>query len=136
MKDNSENQANCKEEISRSCGICGNLRRATVTRINYTILLLLVTVLCFVLSVPQMRRQVYAIPHFCNEMVESRTCDNLFGYTGVYRVCFGTALYFLALACIVIGVKNGEEVRARIHNGLWYIKFLLLIGQSSDFLKL
>lgn len=136
MKDNSENQANCKEEISCSCGICGNLRRATVTRINYTILLLLVTVLCFVLSVPQMRRQVYAIPHFCNEMVESRTCDNLFGYTGVYRVCFGTALYFLALACIVIGVKNGEEVRARIHNGLWYIKFLLLIGQSSDFLKL
>ena len=128
MKDDSEDQQKGSQEISCLCGVCGKLRRATVTRVSYTVFLLLVTVVCFVLSVPQMRRQIKAIPHFCNEMVDSRTCDNLVGYTAVYRVCFGTAVFYLLLAGFVVGVKNIDEVRARIHNGFWYIKFLLLIG--------
>ena len=127
MKDDSDDQPKRNQEVSCFCGICGKLRRATVTRVNYTIILLLVTVLSFALSVPRMRSKINAIPHFCNEMVDSKTCDSLVGYTAVYRVCFGTAIFYLVLACVVVGVKNIEEVRARIHNGFWYIKFLLLI---------
>lgn len=75
-----------------------------------------------------MRDKLNAIPHFCNEMVDSKSCDNLVGYRAVYRVCFGTALFYLVLSGILLGVKSAEEVRGRIHNGFWYIKFLVLIG--------
>ena len=75
-----------------------------------------------------MRDKLNAIPHFCNEMVDSKSCDNLVGYTAVYRVCFGTAIFYLVLSGVAFGVKSAEKVRGRIHNGFWYIKFLLLIG--------
>ena len=75
-----------------------------------------------------MRDKLNAIPHFCNEMVNSKSCDNLVGYMAVYRVCFGTALFYFFLSVTSIGVKSVDEIRARIHNGFWYIKFLLLIG--------
>lgn len=129
MEDDSENRAKCSQEMPCLCGICGKLKRATLTRVNYIIFLLLITILCFVLSVPQMRAKLNAIPHFCNEMVDSKTCDNLVGHTAVYRVCFGAAMFYLFLSGVVVGVKSIEEVRARIHNGFWYIKFLLLIGE-------
>ena len=128
MKSDSENRAKSSQEISCLCGICGKVRRATVTRVNYTIFLFLVTILCFVLSVPQMKAKIDAIPHFCNEMVDSTTCDSLVGYAAVYRVCFGIAMFYLILSCVLVGVKSIDEVRARIHNGFWYIKCLLLIG--------
>ncbi|KAL9985163.1 hypothetical protein ACROYT_G007533 [Oculina patagonica] len=75
-----------------------------------------------------MRDKLNAIPHFCNEMVDSRSCDNLVGYRAVYRVCLGTAMFFLVLSGILFGVKSAEEVRGRIHNGFWYIKFLMLVA--------
>lgn len=129
MKDHSEDGPNqCDQGVCSFCCVCGRLGRATVTRVNYTLFLLLVTVLCFVLSAPRMRDKLNSIPHFCNEMVDSKSCDNLVGYTAVYRVCFGTAIFYLVLSGVVFGVKSAEEVRGRIHNGFWYIKFLLLIG--------
>ena len=128
MKDNSKHVPNCDQSVRSFCCTCCGLKRATVTRVNYTLFLLLVTVLCFVLSAPRMRDKLNAIPHFCNEMVNSKSCDNLVGYTAVYRVCFGTALFYFFLSVTSIRVKSVDEIRARIHNGFWYIKFLLLIG--------
>ena len=126
-----EEKPRCGEEICCCCCTCCNLKRSTVTRVNYTIFLFAATVLCFVLSAPQMRQKLNDIPHFCNEMVDSTSCDNLAGYTAVYRVCFSTAMFFLALSGVVIGVKSVEEVRARIHNGFWYIKFVVLLGKEN-----
>ena len=129
MKDHSEDRPDqCDQGGCSLCCVCSRLERATVTRVNYTLFLLLVTVFCFVLSVPRMRDKLNAIPHFCNEMVDSKSCDNLVGYTAVYRVCFGTAIFYLVLSGVAFGVKSAEKVRGRIHNGFWYIKFLLLIG--------
>ncbi|XP_068743053.1 probable serine incorporator [Montipora capricornis] len=129
MKDDSKKeQTPCNQETSCFCGICGKIRRATLTRVNYTILLLLVTVLGFMLSFPQARSKINAIPHFCDELVSSQTCDNLAGHTGVYRVCFATAIFYVIASCFVVGVTNVDEFRARIHNGFWYIKFLVLIA--------
>ena len=129
MKDNSKDEPNGDQSVCFLCCACGGHRRETMTRVNYTLFLLLVTVLCFVLSAARMRDKLNAIPHFCNEMVDSKSCDNLVGYTAVYRVCFGTALFYLCLSVITLNVKSVEEIRARIHNGFWYIKFLLLIGE-------
>lgn len=113
------------------CGVCGKIKRATVTRVNYTMFLLLVTVLCFLLSFPRARTKINAIPHLCDELVSAQTCDNLAGHTGVYRVCFATAIFYFVASCVVAGVKNVGEFRSKIHNGFWYIKFLVLIGQST-----
>lgn len=125
MKDDSENGVKSDRDISCLCGIC---RRATVTRTTYVIFLLLVTLLCFVLSAPQTRQKIYAIPHFCNEIVDSKTCESLVGYTAVYRVCFGMAMFYLVFSCVLVGVKSLGDIRARIHNEFCYIKLLLLIG--------
>lgn len=113
------------------CRVCGKIKRATVTRVNYTLFLLLVTVLCFLLSFPRARTMINAIPHLCDELVSAQTCDNLAGHTGVYRVCFATAIFYFVASCVVAGVKNVGEFRSKIHNGFWYIKFLVLIGQST-----
>ncbi|KAK2572759.1 putative serine incorporator, partial [Acropora cervicornis] len=110
------------------CGVCGKIKRATVTRVNYTMFLLLVTVLCFLLSFPRARKKINAIPHLCDELVSAQTCDNLAGHTGVYRVCFATAIFYFVASCVVAGVKNVGEFRSKIHNGFWYIKFLVLIA--------
>ena len=128
MNDDSENGAKSDRDISCLCGICGKIRRATVTRTTYVMFLLLVTLLCVVLSAPQTRQKIYAIPHFCNEIVDSKTCESLVGYTAVYRVCFGMAMFYLVFSCVLVGVKSLGDIRARIHNEFCYIKLLLLIG--------
>ena len=129
MKDGSQRElAPCNQVTLCCCGICGKIKRATLTRVNYAILLLLVTVLCFMLSFSHARTKMNNIPHFCDELVSSQTCDNLAGHNGVYRVCFATAMFYFISSCFAIGITNVDQLRARIHNGFWYVKFLVLIG--------
>lgn len=131
MKNELEKEPASKQATFCLCGVSGKIKRATVTRVNYTMFLLLVTVLCFLLSFPRARTKINAIPHLCDELVSAQTCDNLTGHTGVYRVCFATAIFYFVASCVVVGVKNVGEFRSKIHNGFWYIKFLVLIGQST-----
>lgn len=55
-------------------------------------------------------------------------CDDFTGYLAVYRLMFATTLFFLVFAVIMIRVRNSRDPRAQLHNGLWPIKFLLLLG--------
>ncbi|XP_044172647.1 probable serine incorporator [Acropora millepora] len=128
MKSELEKEPASNQATFCLCGVCDKIKRATVTRVNYTMFLLLVTVLCFLLSFPRARTKINAIPHLCDELVSAQTCDNLAGHTGVYRVCFATAIFYFLASCVVAGVKNVGEFRSKIHNGFWYIKFLVLIA--------
>lgn len=55
-------------------------------------------------------------------------CDDFTGYLAVYRLMFATTLFFIVFAFIMVRVRNNRDPRAQLHNGLWPIKFLLLLA--------
>jgi len=55
-------------------------------------------------------------------------CRNGVGYLAVYRLCFILTLFFLLFSLMMIGVRSSKDPRAGIQNGVWGIKFLLVIG--------
>ncbi|XP_048588960.1 probable serine incorporator isoform X2 [Nematostella vectensis] len=112
------------------CTICG-FRRSTVTRINYTVFLLLWTMLCVVLMLPSISKRLAHIHGICTEVFQVESCDAFLGYSAVYRVCFAMAMFYFLMAFVLIGVRNEEDVRAKFHNGFWYIKILLLLGLTA-----
>lgn len=58
---------------------------------------------------------------FYNEMCEKlnagMNCKALVGYSAVYKVCFGTACFFLFFCIFTIRVNNSRGWRAAVHNG-------------------
>jgi len=55
-------------------------------------------------------------------------CRNGVGYLAVYRLCFIVTLFFLVFSLMMIGVRSSKDPRAAIQNGVWGIKFILVIG--------
>lgn len=55
-------------------------------------------------------------------------CRNGVGYLAVYRLCFILTLFFLLFSLMMVGVRSSKDPRAPIQNGVWGIKFLLVIG--------
>jgi len=49
-----------------------------------------------------------------------------FGVLGVYRLGFAMSLFHFIQAPIMIGVKSMSDVRVKIQDGFWLIKFLIL----------
>lgn len=55
-------------------------------------------------------------------------CRNGVGYLAVYRLCFILTLFFLLFSLMMVGVRSSKDPRAAIQNGVWGIKFLIVIG--------
>lgn len=58
----------------------------------------------------------------------STICDEFTGYVAVYRLMFATTLFFVVFGFIMIKVKSSRDPRVQLHNGLWLIKYLILVG--------
>lgn len=95
----------------------------------------LVIIPCCVMMSPsvmkQMKEHIPFFEDFCKGIKAGDTCENLVGYSAVYRVCFGMACFFFVFCVLTLKVNNSKSCRASIHNGFWFFKLLLLGAMCS-----
>lgn len=56
------------------------------------------------------------------------SCAKRWGQLGVFRVLFGSTVFFGVLALVMINVRSSRDPRAALQNGLWGPKLLLIAG--------
>ncbi|XP_061772065.1 serine incorporator 2 [Nerophis ophidion] len=116
------------------CGCCPSSNNSTVTRLVFSIFLLLGTFVSVIMILPGMEAQLRKIPGFCRggsgiPGVENQfDCDVIVGYKSVYRMCFAMTCFFFLFFIIMIRVRSSKDPRAAIQNGFWFFKFLILVG--------
>ncbi|XP_072037836.1 serine incorporator 1-like isoform X2 [Amphiura filiformis] len=122
------------------CAACPNCRNSTATRIVYGLLLLVGTVVCCFMLIPDVQDTLAQIPFLCKDVIPEYIpgidvdalihdqCSILAGYGAVYRVCFGLTCFFALFALIMINVKSSKDPRGGIQNGFWLFKILAIIG--------
>ncbi|XP_015265876.1 PREDICTED: serine incorporator 4 [Gekko japonicus] len=115
-----------------SCPCGARLKVSTGTRLLYVAFHLLACgVCCLALSrtvVEAIRENVPFYALLCEPLPGGTSCNLLVGYSAVYRVCFGTACFYLGQAAFLVNVTSSTSFRALLHNGFWFLKLLILVG--------
>lgn len=105
-----------------------------MSRLAFSFLLLLGTLVSIILILPGMEDNLKKIPGFCEgsdalPFIEGKVnCDIIVGYKSVYRMCFAMACFFFLFCLIMIRVRSSKDPRAALQNGFWFFKFLILVG--------
>ncbi|KAM4700047.1 serine incorporator 2 [Discoglossus pictus] len=113
------------------CACCPSTKSSTMTRLTFSIFLLLGTLVACIMIIPGVEAGLQKLPWFCTSSTSitgSVNCDVLVGHQAVYRMCFALAAFFFLFALIMICVRSSRDPRAVIQNGFWFFKFLILVG--------
>ncbi|XP_049890591.1 serine incorporator 2 [Epinephelus moara] len=122
---------------SASCllsSCCPSTYSSTISRLAFSFMLLLGTMVSVIMILPGMEEHLKKIPGFCLgglsiPGIENKVnCDIIVGYKSVYRMCFAMACFFFLFSIIMIRVRSSKDPRAAIQNGFWFFKFLVLLG--------
>lgn len=131
QESNMESDSNmwcCRQEFCCCCCSLLGLSQSILNRFKYVLILSIGTGLCFLaISLSNLRRKVHTIQVFCNTTVSTTTCDKLFGYFAVYRLCFSLCVFHFMMSLVLIGVKSTQQPRRIFHSGFWPLKCLALI---------
>ncbi|XP_034150766.1 serine incorporator 2 [Esox lucius] len=118
-------------------GCCPSTYNSTMSRLAFSFLLLLGTLVSVIMILPGMETQLNKIPGFCvggtsipiPGLPENKVnCSVILGYKSVYRMCFAMACFFFFFSVIMIRVRSSKDPRASLQNGFWFFKFLILVG--------
>ncbi|TMS18439.1 Serine incorporator 1 [Larimichthys crocea] len=114
---------------------CPSTYNSTMSRLAFSFLMLLGTLVSVIMILPGMEQHLKNIPGFCvggsgipgitHNLVN---CDVIVGYKSVYRMCFAMACFFFFFSVIMIRVRSSKDPRAYLQNGFWFFKFLMLVG--------
>ncbi|KAL3892341.1 hypothetical protein ACJMK2_004554 [Sinanodonta woodiana] len=134
----------CSSACSLCCACCPSCKNSTSSRIAYSMLLLLGTIVACVMLAPGLRESLDKVPGLCKDYITQKTgitifdakyhllkkeqCDEVVGYLAVYRVCFAMAAFFALFCLIMIKVNSSKDPRAKIQNGFWFFKILIMVG--------
>ncbi|MED6279652.1 hypothetical protein CHARACLAT_002995 [Characodon lateralis] len=111
---------------SASCllsSCCPSTNNSTISRLAFSFLLLLGTLVSIIMILPGMEEHLKKIPGFCvggtsiPGIKNHVNCDVIVGYKSVYRVCFAMACFFFLFSIIMIRVRSSKDPRASIQNG-------------------
>ena len=110
--------------------VCGFVCKdhATRAKLRYCTILFFATIMCFLMLVPGMRHNIDRIPNVCGKLVTSETCDKFFGFGAVYRVMLSMTTFYGIFAVFTIRVTRINGFRARVNNGFWILKVLILLA--------
>uniref|UniRef100_A0A0X3NJ34 Putative serine incorporator n=1 Tax=Schistocephalus solidus TaxID=70667 RepID=A0A0X3NJ34_SCHSO len=117
----------CNAAAGLCCACMPSCKNSTSTRIMNGVIVLIITVLSALCLAPGIGDLLKRIPALCSETQKSY-CENISGYSAVYRICFAGAIYYFFMSLLMIRVSSSRDCRAHIHNGFWFFKIALIIG--------
>ncbi|XP_064620286.1 serine incorporator 5-like [Lineus longissimus] len=117
-----------------SCSLCfpccPPVKESTSTRLMYVLFLTIITVVMCLMLAPQIQDlMLQNVPYFndtCVYLGAGGACELLTGYMAVYRLCFAFVVFHVIMCFLTICVKSGEGCRGGLHNGYWFVKFIIL----------
>ncbi|XP_048727691.2 serine incorporator 3-like isoform X2 [Ostrea edulis] len=121
---------------SLCCAACPSCKNSTASRIAYSLLLIMGTIVASIFLVPGLQTELEKIPALCKDFnihtvqvyEKLLDCKDVVGYLSVYRICFAMTGFFFLFCLIMINVKSSKDPRSGIQNGFWAIKILVLIA--------
>lgn len=123
---------------SLCCACCPSCKNSTSTRIAYSLMLLMGTIVACIMLAPGLRDSLDKVPALCKDfdmtvykhdsLLKKQQCDEMVGYLSVYRVCFAMTGFFVLFCLIMIKVSSSKDPRAKIQNGFWLFKVLIMIA--------
>lgn len=63
---------------------------------------------------------------FCDAI--NINCQRATGFQAVYRLCAGMAVFYFLFMLLMYRVQSSRDVRAKIQNGFWFFKFIIMAG--------
>lgn len=114
---------------SAICSACGKCSSSIATRIGYTILFCVNSILSWVMltdwAIKKLEHLTFDYVHLRCSGGDNGQC---YGFASVHRINFALGLFHLILALLLVGVHSTRNPRAKIQNGYWGPKVIAWIG--------